>query len=321
MSFLKNIKLQYSTKILNQCIDNQNFTDFEEHFNNIKKLDPNIANQYLRYNADKFIDVEDLSYLFNDNIIWANSFNPEDAVLASNIVSQIISNTSNLSIKNFNFYQEVLSALNDKELEDYSTVNDIFLKSHYYFQILVNNKNPYLKTLNTSSAFFEYNKNTYFTHSKLTKCFIYIIKHPYKIFDDLRQSGYESNEIINLLCGLDDKPLQIHSEQNNKTKTCQEQRKSWAVNVSSWTNENVQNSLRGLIINFDDLLSNLEDKLIEIAGHLKESGIVININPQELNKLASTLQINNKHLNEIEISNKDKKIIDRDCGELIAKYF
>ena len=138
MSFLKNIKLQYSTKILNQCIDSQDFTDFKEHFNNIKKLDPNIANQYLRYNADKFIDVEDLSYLFNDNIIWANSFNPEDAVLASNIVSQIISNTSNLSIKNFNFYQEVLSVLNDKELEDYSTVNDIFLKSHYYFQILKN---------------------------------------------------------------------------------------------------------------------------------------------------------------------------------------
>jgi len=175
--------------------------------------------------------------------------------------------------------------------------------------------------MNTNSAFFEYDKKVHFTHPKLTKCFFYILKHPYQIFSELKQEGLTSQAALTLLCNLENKSAMIEIKKNGNTLSCPENSNSWENNVLSWTNDNVQSSLRGITFLYDDLLSNTEDILMMIAGHLKESGFAIELNPLEISKLADKFTFDARDNPSIEISNKEKKIIDRDCGSLIEKFF
>jgi hypothetical protein len=321
MSILNNIKLNYITKTLNQCIENKDFINFEKNFKELKKIDIKIANKYIKFNSTDFVENEDLNFLFNKNIIWANSFRKKDTILISNIISQIFQQTSNTKIQNLNFYQDLLKILEQEDIQDYNSFNDVFLKSHYYFQMMLDDKYPGAKLMNTNSAFFEFDKKIHFTHHKLTKCYFYILKHPYQIFNELKNEGLETQAALNVLCNFEDRPEMIKIEKDGKHISCPENAKSWETNVSSWTNENAQIALRGLIIYYDDLLYKTEDKLIEIAAHLKESGLGIEVNTMEISKIADSLQFNEKEKIALEISNKEKKIIDRECGDLIEKFF
>jgi hypothetical protein len=321
MNLLKNIKLNYTSSFLNQSIDKNDFSDFKKNYESLRKIDQNVANKYIRFNSLNFIENEELNFLFNKNIIWSNSFRKKDTELVNKFISQILELTSDIKFKHINFYEEVLKLLNNEEIKDYQFFNDIFLKSHYYFQMIIDNHNPGVKLMNTNSAFFEYDKKVHFTHPKLTKCFFYILKHPYQIFSELKQEGLTSQAALTLLCNLENKSAMIEIKKNGNTLSCPENSNSWENNVLSWTNDNVQSSLRGITFLYDDLLSNTEDILMMIAGHLKESGFAIEINPLEISNLADKFTFDARDNPSIEISNKEKKIIDRDCGSLIEKFF
>ena len=60
-------------------------------------------------------------------------------------------------------------------------------------------------------------------------------------------------------------------------------------------------------------------KIIKIAAHLKESGIEMELNPLELSKISDALNSAKVKNIPIDLSNKEKKIIDRECGDLIEK--
>ena len=45
------------------------------------------------------------------------------------------------------------------------------------------------------------------------------------------------------------------------------------------------------------------------------------INPLEISKIAEQFKSNEKNKTPLELSNKEKKLIDRDCGDIIEKYF
>ena len=321
MNFLNNIKLKYTSDLLNQSIEKNEFSNFQKHYEVLKKIDESVANKYIRYNSFDFIEKEELNFLFNQNIIWANSFRKKDTDLVTNFISQIFALTSNTKIQHLNFYEEVLKTLSEEEIKDYQFVNDVFLKSHYYFQMMIDNQNPGVKLMNTNSAFFEYNSKIHFTHHKLTKCLFYILKHPYQIFSELKQEGLTSQAALNVLCNLENKPTMMEIHKDGKVLSCPENSSSWENNVLSWTDDNVQTSLRGLIIFYDDLLDDTEDKLITIAAHLKEAGFEIELNPLEISKIAEKFQFDQRNTIPIEISNNEKKLIDRDCGALIEKFF
>ena len=187
MSILNNIKLNYITKTLNQCIESKDFTNFEKNFEDLKKIDTKIANKYIKFNSVDFVENEDLNFLFNKNIIWANSFRKKDTILISNLISQLFQQTSDVKIQKLNFYADLLKILDQDDIQDYSSFNDIFLKSHYYFQMILDNKYPGAKLMNTNSAFFEFDKKVHFTHHKLTRCYFYVLKHPYQIFNELKK--------------------------------------------------------------------------------------------------------------------------------------
>ena len=321
MSILKNIKLNYTTKLLNQSIEKKDFANFQKSFEDLKKIDTKIANKYIKYNSTDFIENEELNFLFNKNIIWANSFRKKDTNLISRLITKIFHQTSDDKIQHLNFYEDVLKTLEKDDSQDYKSFNDVFLKSHYYFQMMLDNKYPGTKIINTNSAFFEFDKKIHFTHHKLTRCYFYVIKHPYQILHELKNEGFETQAALNILCNFENRSEIVKIQKDEDEVSCPENAKSWETNVSSWMNENAQITLRGLTIYYDDLLYKTEDRLIEIAAHLKESGFGIDVNPMEISKIAENFQSVEKEKIVSEISNKEKKIIDRECGDLIEKYF
>jgi hypothetical protein len=321
MSILKNIKLNYTTKLLNQSIEKKDFTNFQKSFEDLKKIDTKIANKYIKYNSTNFIDNEELNFLFNKNIVWANSFRKKDTNLISSLITKIFHQTSDDKIQHLNFYEDVLKTLEQDDAQDYKSFNDVFLKSHYYFQMILDNKYPGTKIINTNSSFFEFDKKIHFTHHKLTRCYFYVLKHPYQILHELKNEGFETQAALNILCNFENRPEIVKIQKDGNEVSCPENAKSWETNVSSWMNENAQITLRGLTVYYEDLIYKTEDKLIEIAAHLKESGFSIDINPMEISKIVEKLQFDEKEKPVSEISNKEKKIIDRECGDLIEKYF
>ena len=321
MSFLNNIKLKYTTNLLNQCIDNENFKDFQKHYDQLKKINPKVANKYIKYNSVDFINNEELNFLFNKDIIWLNSFRKKDIDLTSNLISQIINLSSTKKINRLNFYEEVLRILEDDEIKDYKNSSDRFFKSHYYFQILVDQQNPGTKLIDTTSSFFELNKNIHFPHHKLSRCYFYIIKHPYQIFAELKKDGLGAQQALNVLCNFENRPDIVEVNKGGQNLSLSENTNSWSINASSWTNENVQVSLRGLTLYYDDLINKTEDKVIEMAAHLKESGLEMELNPLELSKIADQFKSAQIENISIDLSNKEKKIIDRECGDVIEKLF
>ena len=111
-------------------------------------------------------------------------------------------------------------------------------------------------------------------------------------FSELKNEGLETQAALNILCNFEDRPEMVKIEKDEKQISCPENAKSWETNVSSWTNENAQISLRGLTVYYDDLLHKTEDKLIEIAAHLKESGFDMEVNTMEISKMANNFQFN-----------------------------
>ena len=70
------------------------------------------------------------------------------------------------------------------------------------------------------------------------------------------------------------------------------------------------------------MINKKEEVLLDIAAHLKESGLDINFTSNNIADLAKSFNflLNNKNNHDL-ISKQDKKIIDRDCGEMLDKYF
>tara|TARA_B100000787_G_C16154211_1_gene278063 strand:+ start:76 stop:1053 length:978 start_codon:yes stop_codon:yes gene_type:complete len=321
MSFFTKIKSIYNIKSLNECIENNNYKDFPRLFDALKEKDPVTYSKFLKFNTHNFIENEELNTLFKKSFIWVNSFNLNDVLLLNNFIIKFLA-ASKIETNVNNFYEKTLSCLTHEDVKDYPVFNDLFLKSHYYFHKLIENSSKTdLNILNTRSAFFEYQKKIFFTHHKLTRCFFYIVKHPYDIFLDLKKQGKSSQESLSILCNLDQRPNIVKINFNNEERSCEENTRSWSTNVSSWTNANVVSTLRGLVIKYDDLINKKEEVLLDVAAHLKESGIDVNFTSNEIIDLAKSFNflVDTKN-NHATISNQDKKIIDRDCGEMLDKY-
>ncbi|MDB9776320.1 hypothetical protein OAB63_01005 [Alphaproteobacteria bacterium] len=321
MSFFTKIKSIYNIKLLNQCIENNDYKGFLSSFEDLEKQDPTTHNKFLKFHTHNFIENETLNELFQKNFIWVNSFSLDDVPLLNNFITKVL-NSSKIETNVMNFYEKTLSCLTNEDLKDYPVFNDLFLKSHYYFHKLIEkDSKKKLNILNSQSAFFEYQKKIFFTHHKLTRCFFYVVKHPYDIFLDLKKQNNSSQESLNILCNLDQRPKIVKIQHNNIERSCEENMKSWSINVSSWTNANVVSTLRGLVIRYDDLINRKEEILLDIAAHLKESGVDVNFTSNEIVNLAKSFNfLPNTENNHDSISKQDKKIIDRDCGEMLDKY-
>ena len=96
---------------------------------------------------------------------------------------------------------------------------------------------------------------------------------------------------------------------------------SWNINVKSWTSDNVINTYNGLVVQHSDLENNNIDTYAEIIAHFNQAGLNIPLDYDKIKQFFEQIKISNKiNYKDFEISNKIKKIIERDCKEMMKKF-
>ena len=110
----------------------------------------------------------------------------------------------------------------------------------------------------------------------------------------------------------------LNSEQNNNDIKVYENRTNININKKSWTDPNVVNTFKGKIINYDDLLVNTEEVLLEIIFHLKQYGFEMDVNVEDIKEFISKNKIENNDKNEL--SNNEKKFLEKNLDEEIPAF-
>ena len=86
-----------------------------------------------------------------------------------------------------------------------------------------------------------------------------------------------------------------------------ENKESWNINSKSWLDENVLNTYRGKIFQYDDFYNNTEETLVEILFHLKQSGLDFEI---DYDLISIFIENNTMEKSEqIEVSKNEEKIL------------
>ena len=108
----------------------------------------------------------------------------------------------------------------------------------------------------------------------------------------------------------------LNKEQEDLPFKVYENRKGYNTNVKSWTDENVMNTFKGKIISYDKLMNQTQDVLIEILYHLRQFGMIIDINIDDVKNFILNNELNKKISGEL--SNNDKKFLDKNLDRTIS---
>ena len=108
----------------------------------------------------------------------------------------------------------------------------------------------------------------------------------------------------------------MNKEQEDLPFKVYENRKGYNTNVKSWTDENVMNTFKGKIISYDKLMNQTQDVLIEILYHLRQFGMIIDINIDDVKNFILNNELDKKI--DGELSNNDKKFLDKNLDHTIS---
>lgn len=301
MGIISKIKLNYYNNLFQIYLKDKKYNDFVNLFQKCSSSD-DLTNFYMNY-MNAVIDMPESDDIFKKNIVWINSYDLDDTEYINNFINFYLSDDK-ISINSYTSY-----LANQKKITNnfqLITFEDFQSYSYYFQHILSKIDNYSTKFINSRAAFFETTEGAMFTHPKMTSCYIYIVKNPNEIFKKLMKSyNNQADSALQTILNLDQKPERIQSE-----IAIEEMRSDWSTNVSSWTNENVVNTFRGLVIKYEDLINDTYDNLAGIIFHLNEAGLNIKLDYQKIQYFID----NNKPLNqthETEISSSSKKRLSR----------
>ena len=96
-------------------------------------------------------------------------------------------------------------------------------------------------------------------------------------------------------------------------------KQGWHTHTSSWTDPNVINSLNGMIVLKKDLISNAFEVLSSVILHFIQSGAKIKM---DYNLIKDFINQNppENDLIEIDVSQKEKKFIEKYIDDIFNKY-
>ncbi len=314
MSLLTNIKYQYNLRILKDILSNNNYPEFFEHLEKLKKNNRLYVQLLLTLGNSAILDNK--TDVFKSKILWLSSFSQEDTSYVSNFLSYYNRNTET-SLGDVNQYEEkVISILKNISNIERLTFSDFVERSYLYqYLILSENDNP-VKFLNNHLPFFSSQNNLNFSKSTLTNSYVYIIDNPYYVYQKIKNKfngdkTIAQNSFLNLdnhssFIKINDVDVEINKQ-------------GWHTHISSWTDSNVINSLKGKIILKKDLIQNTFDVLSSLILHFIQSGINIKM---DYNLIKSFVDENPPESDsiEIDISRKEKKFIDNYIIDIVSKF-
>jgi transcriptional regulator with XRE-family HTH domain len=75
------------------------------------------------------------------------------------------------------------------------------------------------------------------------------------------------------------------------------------------------------VVQYSDLENNNIDTYAEIIAHLNQAGLNVPLDYDKIKQFFEQIKISNKiNYKDFEISNQIKKIIERDCKEMMKKF-
>lgn len=314
MSLINKIKYQYNLRILQDHLSANNYTDF---FNLLEQIKSNNY-VYIKFLNDFCVDViskcnEDL---FKSKIIWLSSFINEDTTYINSFLNYYNKEVGN-NVKEVSNYEEILiSSL--KKFTHIEKLNfaDFVDKSYIYQYLILHDDTFPIKFLSNHLPFFSSQNNLNFTKSTLTNSYIYILDHPYNVYQTIKNSNNGDQEIArNYFLNLDN-----HSFYNKINNVDVELNKQgWHTHTQSWTNTNVINSLNGKIILKKDLAYDTYEVLSSIILHFIQSGSNFNMDYKIIEKFIDRHPFNTNP-SKVEISQKEKKFLDKYVDNIASSY-
>ena len=314
MSFITKIKYEYHRRVLNDLKNNSNSSTLIKELCKITDHDT-----FFKLAEENMIDLlkNTQNEILNSKIIWLNSFFEEGPDLLEDFIYFYLKN----------FYPELNQFDNYENLihRKYSTFQKLksppaeyLINYSYLLQWLI------LKDLNQDSffiknrfSFFSNSQNLNFTNRSLTKNYLLLIEHPYRAYQKIKDNCNGDQELAkNIFLNLDQRsdPIEID---NFKYFIPQN---GWLNHSKSWLDLNVLDSLRGLIIQKENIIKSPSESFIKIIMHLIQGGLKVELSYEIIDQFIQKNNFNENDLPPINISNNEKKFLRNylnDINELI----
>ena len=305
MSFLSNVKYKYQTKILYDLLES-NHKDFIETFQKLRKdkeLYFTLASKYLPPILSKN-EIE----VCEPKIVWLNSFLSEDISYIKNFLHFYLQKTKNINEDIQEIADKFLQIQNHFSINEKIDFNKFVQYSLLYQWLLLDIEEKDFHVVQNSLPFFSSDGGYNFSNPKLTKCYFYVIDHPYSAFAKMKKKlNGDSDQAKQLMFNTDGQNI-IQSNENKNFCPVQQ---PWHIHLSSWQDPNVVDSLKGQIIQLKDILSNPLDTLSSVVFHLIQSGLSLDMKYDVVEEFIQA----NKPEDQIsvfdndDISNHEKKFI------------
>lgn len=308
MIFLKKIKINYHYKLFNNYLLNNDFQGAYQLVMDLSKKNKtdffiflkNIHNQLSQLSSD----------LFKQKIIWIISYEGADRSYLNKFLNYYLKKNASFDFKINNFtdaLNECLSNLNLEEEKYIINFNDFKAYSYLYQSLVLFNSTEELLILNSGAAFFETSTDKYFIYPNNTFCYFYIDRRPEDLFKKYKSIYKTSESAYDELLNLNQKEY-LPSYQKNLKYEIYENRTNINTHFKSWSDSNVMSTFRGKIIDYERFDNDKENMLLEILYHLKQYGLEINIQPDDIKEFLSHHQ-NDEILTTSPLSRSEQKFL------------
>lgn len=320
MSLIQNIKLNYKLKVLDELFEKKSFEELKEILAKEKKDNPNIYFQLLKNYDAKFLKETNYSDFYDKKINWLISYDLDSIEIVSSFLDFYFSKFAPSKFQN-EYYLKVLSKELSYFSSDFSQINfEQIIKNSSLFQTIILLSTEYdYNFFQSTGAFFEAKQfNNLFTNPNMSNSFIYILSDPFLLFKKYKEKFNSSEAALNEICNFNNETNKYFSKSDDN-KIFEDVRKSWNVNVKSWTDPNVINSFKGLIVRYEDIIANPEENFVQILYHLKQSGEKIDVEYSIVTEYLDNFR--GPIIEKNSLSNKEIKIIRSNLDKALLEEY
>ena len=319
MNLLKNIKKNYYNNLFDDYLKTGNYKQLIIDLKNLskkhKKLFSTIAPKYVSASYNHFSEDD----LLNKNLVWLNTFYKKDITVIKNFLEFYLPSSFNNDFEFIDLSEEFINFFKEISDTNKKITFDNMLDFNELIQFLISQKNNKYKFIINNGAFFEIvEANKYFSYTNICCAYIYMIRNPLNIFQDLCDQNISKDEALNYILHLDGRNQFYKSGEYQIEESTQ----SWEINVNSWTNENVMNTFNGLLIKYESLFDDTMQIFAELIAHLNMSGLNIELDYEKIQEFISDQKeslffVPSKN---VEISNNTKILLSRQIEDTAKKF-
>lgn len=320
MGFIDNFKYNYQKKIFLSALSDNDESEVERLINIYIESKNPLYYSLLAENINPIQDILEKSNSIKPNIIWLNSFDETTGNILKKFLDFYFSNSSTKIKYSFNSYiDEIVEKLSIFKKSYNLTFADFVFNSDFYQLLISYEKKDQIIFLKNNMAFFEHDSGKKFTYKNFTNSYFYILQNPKNIYLKLKNNKANIDDDSQSIFNLDQRPLQKSINYKEYKHSVEVNRSSWKNNVSSWDNENVKNTHRGLILKLEDLVEDPIYNFAVVLSHISQSDVDIEIDYNLIQKYVAENKLHDPFPIG-ELSQKELKIFNRELSDKAKDY-